>query len=345
MFKTPVSARSRSQKSANDSVKDEPPSDNPNQLKPNASDNESDNEQNKELTLESLAAISTSNTINNTSAKEAHNLMLSTSIAMSNESNDEQSSQHQEEISLDSIFLNIKKEKKEKEMSGTIGAIIAGSAAKKTAEPNLSASKSSGKQGKDSAPLPASAKSSPLSTPVSQKRPLSATGSEGSSKSKNRRSSIEKVSSGPASSLISSAKKSKSDTNQLDSKNSDVYDGEDEEDEPKAKKKPNRLSVTGSEESNASSTPKAGNGARRKSSFSSKTNDDPDSSANENEELVPLTIRDLDVNRLLEVKYGNGKQIFNAKVIEIDTAKNKLLVHYPGWNARYYIFNFTLKRL
>jgi hypothetical protein len=38
---------------------------------------------------------------------------------------------------------------------------------------------------------------------------------------------------------------------------------------------------------------------------------------------------------MLDVKYGNGKQIFSAKIIEIDLDKNKLLVHYPGWNARY----------
>ena len=45
-----------------------------------------------------------------------------------------------------------------------------------------------------------------------------------------------------------------------------------------------------------------------------------------------------DVNKLIQVKYGNGKQTFDAKIVEVDTVKNKFLVHYHGWNSRLIYF-------
>ena len=50
-----------------------------------------------------------------------------------------------------------------------------------------------------------------------------------------------------------------------------------------------------------------------------------------------LCIRHLDVNDLVKVKYGSGnqKQVYPAKVMQIDLEKNLILVHYNGWNTRY----------
>ena len=48
-----------------------------------------------------------------------------------------------------------------------------------------------------------------------------------------------------------------------------------------------------------------------------------------------LSITDLEPNRIVDVKYGSQKQLYRAKVVQVNTENQTVLVHYLGWNNRY----------
>ena len=45
---------------------------------------------------------------------------------------------------------------------------------------------------------------------------------------------------------------------------------------------------------------------------------------------------DIEVNRMVDVKYGNTnqKQLYRAKIVQVNTDNQTILVHYLGWNNR-----------
>ena len=50
-----------------------------------------------------------------------------------------------------------------------------------------------------------------------------------------------------------------------------------------------------------------------------------------------FTADDLEVNQLVEVKYGHGKTTYQAKIVQIEPEDKTVWVHYLGWNNRYLI--------
>lgn len=158
----------------------------------------------------------------------SQNLFMSNSVATSNESNDEQSSQNcSEELTIFSMVQTIKaKKEKEKEISSNATTNIIPSSKKST---DNSAVKSTPIKAQSGVKEPV-AKSASLSVSTTSKRPLSA--GNGKKDSTSRRLSSDKViqPSSVGSSSSATAKKSKSDTNQLGVNSDGEYDGEDEED-------------------------------------------------------------------------------------------------------------------
>lgn len=50
---------------------------------------------------------------------------------------------------------------------------------------------------------------------------------------------------------------------------------------------------------------------------------------------------DIELNKIVEVKYGSGKTTYHAKIVQINEENQTMLVHYLGWNNRYFIlFSF-----
>jgi hypothetical protein len=60
-----------------------------------------------------------------------------------------------------------------------------------------------------------------------------------------------------------------------------------------------------------------------------------------------LTINDLEANKLVDVKYGGNQkqQMYRAKIVQINTDNNTILVHYLGWNNRYFIITLMNKNI
>ena len=80
----------------------------------------------------------------------------------------------------------------------------------------------------------------------------------------------------------------------------------------------------------------------KSSTASSETNDESenekdDSVVNETDFKSVLSIGDLEVNKIVDVKYINGsqKRDYPAKIMQINTENQTVYVHYLGWNTRY----------
>jgi hypothetical protein len=307
-------------------------------IQPKRTESMDDANQNNELTIESIV----------------NSNIFSSSIASSGGSIAEDQQQQSEELTLFSIVKTFtednkkakkqEKEKKEKKFSMEIKEA--------TAEINISAKKQS-----TTKPEPSTSSSSKTTPVNAQKRPLS-TGQTQTSSQKNRRSSTGKM----------SVKSETLDTNEDD----DDHDDSEEDDEPKPKKKTNRLSVsindelsnsfkesssvkrknstrdanneseydkdTNSLDGTASIRSNNGGGSHENNSINDANTDldiasEKKSSKNHNN----LSIKNLEVNDLVDVKYGSGnqKQVYPAKIMQINLDNNTILVHYNGWNTRY----------
>ncbi len=131
---------------------------------------------------------------------------------------------------------------------------------------------------------------------------------------------------------------------------------DEEESTVKSKRKANRLSVSGSDETvshDMNSKRKKSNSITNKSiSSNNETNDETDedihgpgmrSLANHNDSSEKIsksgniTFNDLDTDRVVDVKYAYGGKIHNyrAKIIQLNKEEQKVFVHYLGWNSRY----------
>lgn len=123
----------------------------------------------------------------------------------------------------------------------------------------------------------------------------------------------------------------------------DVETGEDEsklnnddtgttDDEPKPKKKQTRAS---SDLEVSSSTSKSTASGKRKGGIKTENESDSQESTTHSFKLNQFTADDLEVNQLVEVKYGHGKTTYQAKIVQIEPEDKTVWVHYLGWNNRY----------
>ncbi|CAF0837113.1 unnamed protein product [Brachionus calyciflorus] len=163
------------------------------------------------------------------------------------------------------------------------------------------------------------------------------------SKPKIRRISVDKAS--------EQSKKSKSDEDE----DFDDYDEEEDEEEenrvedevynvePKRKKKAKK-NDDGSEESSSTSNTRI---SKRKSSLSKANDDESENEKKSNESFTKENSSfdqdgkkiyrscDIELNKIVEVKYGSGKTTYHAKIVQINEENQTMMVHYLGWNNRY----------
>ena len=105
--------------------------------------------------------------------------------------------------------------------------------------------------------------------------------------------------------------------------------GEEEEDEePKRRKKIKKTDDT-SEESGSTVSTRV---SKRKSSTSKIDDETTEIDANENK---IFNLSDIEPSKVVEVRYGSGKNTYHAKIVKIDQENETMLVHYLGWNNRY----------
>ncbi len=225
---------------------------------------------------EDLTLLKRSHSLNENKDLLTLESLASNNMITSNESNDEQSSQHQEEITLSSIAKNLnenfKKAKKESSFSHSCENNV------KKNDAALSSTN------KDKSNKDISINKSNTTVNMTTATLTNTTSPSGSQKTKlkGRRFSAENKPN------QTTNKKSKSDTNQLlIDKNSDDYDGEDEEDEPKGnnngkRNKTHRTSINGSEESYSSTVNTKG--LKRKNSLNSSKNSNNQKDDDENNE-------------------------------------------------------------
>lgn len=163
---------------------------------------------------------------------------------------------------------------------------------------------------------------------------------QSNSKTKIRRTSVDKAS--------EQSKKSKSDDEEEtedaeeEEEEEEHEEEEEEEEEPKPKKKLKKL-VDVSEESNSTSS----RISKRKIS-TSKPNDDESETEKKTSDLNVKQLPshdgdgkkiyrscDIELNKIVEVKYGSGKTTYHAKIVQVKEESQTMLVHYLGWNNRY----------
>jgi len=136
---------------------------------------------------------------------------------------------------------------------------------------------------------------------------------------------------------------------------------DEEESATKPKRKANRLSASGSDETTGPDTnvkrKKSNSIANKSISSNNETNDETDDDGGGQKESGPgmrssvtdsdpsekvsksgnITFNDLDTDRVVDVKYAYGGKIHNyrAKIIQMNREEQKVFVHYLGWNSRY----------
>lgn len=149
----------------------------------------------------------------------------------------------------------------------------------------------------------------------------------------------------------------------------DEYGDDDDDEEPKGKRKVSRLSVSGSEDAMYESgkkiakRKKSGGPSNKSISSNNETNDETDddkdtgslgnpssvsrsTSIDRNNDTDPnekeaktsnITFSDLVLERVIDVKYSHAGKMHNyrAKIIQMNKDDQKVLVHYLGWNSRY----------
>ncbi|RNA03055.1 AT-rich interactive domain-containing 4B [Brachionus plicatilis] len=103
-------------------------------------------------------------------------------------------------------------------------------------------------------------------------------------------------------------------------------DEEEEEDEPKRRKR-NKKTDEASEESGSTISVRV---SKRKSSTGK-----IDDTESDQTDTKMFALSQIELNKVVEVRYGSGKNTYHAKIVKIDTENETLLVHYLGWNNRY----------
>lgn len=137
-----------------------------------------------------------------------------------------------------------------------------------------------------------------------------------STKSKIRRASVDK-----------SSKKSQKSCDE-----EEEFAEEEEDDEPKPRKRIKKTDDTSEESGSAIST----RVSKRKSSTSKIDESECDKNTDiDQSENKMFNLSEIELNKVVEVRYGSGKNTYHAKIVKIDQQNETMLVHYLGWNNRY----------
>ncbi len=150
----------------------------------------------------------------------------------------------------------------------------------------------------------------------------------------------------------SQLRRTKARATSLDKAKAEKYssdEDEEEKSEPKTRRK-----ILKTEETSSSSSSKSANTVSKRKYSSNENNDNNDKESqdanvenssietnnnetDENECKTNASFADLEVNQLVDVYYGSNsqKQKYKAKIVQLNTDNQTVLVHYLGWNIRY----------
>lgn len=109
-------------------------------------------------------------------------------------------------------------------------------------------------------------------------------------------------------------------------------DEQQEEDEPKRSKRNKKTDET-SEGSGSTISIRV---SKRKSSTGKTDDTECDKNTDTDQtDTKMFALSQIELNKVVEVRYGSGKNTYHAKIVKIDSDNETMLVHYLGWNNRY----------